>query len=74
MTVTHAGEVFAQKLIGYIKNGIPLPKEHGRLIDASELLTVTDVREDGSEITYVLYDDIENADTIVEAKREDNNG
>lgn len=35
-----------------------------RLIDADELLTVTDIREDGSEITYVLYDDIENAPTI----------
>ena len=28
VTVIHAGEVFAQKLIRYIKNGTSLPKEH----------------------------------------------
>jgi hypothetical protein len=50
-----------------IKNGTPLPKGHGKLIDTSELLTVTDIREDGSEVTYVLYNDIENANTIIEA-------
>lgn len=53
--------------IDLVKSGTPLPKGHGKLIDISELLTVTDIREDGSEVTYVLYDDIENADTIIEA-------
>lgn len=47
-----------------------LPKGHGDLKDVSELLTVTDIREDGSEFTYVLYDDIENTDTIIEADRQ----
>jgi len=52
-----------------IKNGTPLPKGHGRLIDVSNLLTVTDY--DGEhEKTYVLYDEIENADTIIEADKE----
>lgn len=37
VTVTHAGEVFAQKLIRYIKNGTPLPKGHGDLIDRNEI-------------------------------------
>ena len=49
-----------------VMNGIPLPKEHGKLIDVSELLSVTDIDIRGSEVTYVLYDDIENAPTIVE--------
>ena len=30
------GETFTKRLIKYIKNGIPLPKEHGRLIILSE--------------------------------------
>jgi hypothetical protein len=55
---------YYEKLIVY---GTPLPKGHGKLIDTSELLTVTDIREDGSEVTYVLYNDIENANTIIEA-------
>lgn len=59
---------YYEKLIVY---GTPLPKGHGRLIDVSELLTVTDFRKDGSEVTYVLYDDIENAHTIIEADKED---
>lgn len=53
-----------------IKNGTPLPKGHGKIIDASELLTVTDIREDGSELIYIPYSEIENASTIIEADRE----
>lgn len=65
-------------LAGYslcIKNGIPLPKGHGRLIDADRL--VPDCQED-----FVYYDDdehnvftavgiaqIECADTILEADK-----
>lgn len=32
-----------------------------RLIDADELMTVTDIREDGTENTYVPYSEIEDA-------------
>lgn len=45
-----------------IHNGTPLPKEHGRLIDADEL--------DIKTITIVLKNDIENAPTIIEADKE----
>ena len=49
-----------------IANGTPLPKGHGRLIDDSNLMTVTDY--DGeNEKTYIPYDEIENAPTIIEA-------
>ncbi len=34
-----------------------------RLIDADELMTVTDVQEDGTEVTYVPYSEIEDAPT-----------
>ncbi len=34
-----------------------------RLIDADNLMTVTDIREDGTEITYVPYSEIEDAPT-----------
>lgn len=52
-----------------IKNGIPLPKGHGDLIDKSNLLTVTDY--DGeNEKTYVLYEEIEDAQPIIEADTE----
>lgn len=33
------------------------------LIDAENLMTVTDIREDGTEITYVPYSEIESAPT-----------
>ena len=52
-----------------IKNGIPLPKGHGTLIDANQLLTVTDY--DGkNEKTYIPYDEIEKAPVIIEADTE----
>lgn len=34
-----------------------------RLIDAENLMTVTDIRKDGTEITYVPYSEIESAPT-----------
>lgn len=53
-------------LVEVIKKGTPLPKGHGRLIDASNIMTVTDY--DGeNEKTYIPYDEIENAPTIIEA-------
>lgn len=34
-----------------------------KLIDVENLMTVTDIREDGTEITYVPYSEIESAPT-----------
>ena len=51
-----------------IAKGTPLPKGHGRLIEDT-FTTVTDIREDGSEFTYVPYGEIENAPTIIEADK-----
>lgn len=57
------------ELITAVANGTPLPKNHGRLIDASQLLTVTECREDGTEYCYVPYTHIEDAPTIIEADK-----
>lgn len=53
-----------------LKDGIPLPKGHGDLIDKSELTTVTEIKSEGSECTYVPYSEIENANIIVKADKE----
>ena len=53
-----------------IRKGTPLPKGHGRLIDASQLFTVTECRPDGTEFTYVPYTSIENAKAVIDADKE----
>lgn len=61
-----------RNVVNAIKNGTPLPKGHGRLIDANEL-------EECKEIMTTYYDeskyavrmdDIRDMPTIVEADRE----
>lgn len=50
-----------------IIDGTPLPKGHGDLIDRNSLITITDIRIDGTEFTYVPYSEIETAQAIVKA-------
>ena len=62
---------------GVIANGTPLPKGHGRLIDtdALEVSTVTTDDYSGNEtLNVVLLEDIENAPTIIEADRSEEDG
>ena len=56
-----SGKTFVHACLTAIKNGIPLPKGHGRLIDADAVL------EDPIGNTYK---DIEIAETIIEADNE----
>ena len=59
-------------VINAIKNGTPLPKGHGRLIDADALDVTTVTTDDysGNEVLdVVLKDDIDNAPTIIGAGR-----
>ena len=67
-----------------IKNGTPLPKGHGRLIDADELKTtrtwalVAKNNASQNEISFaplmcILKEDIDNATTIIEADKETEN-
>ena len=52
-----------------IANGTLLPKGHGDLIERSNLLTVTDYDGENEKV-YVLYDEIDNAPTIIKADKE----
>lgn len=61
----------AEILIDAVIDGVELPKVHGDLIDKSELTTVTEIKPDSSECTYVPYSEIENANVVVEADKED---
>lgn len=66
------GEMDALIVRDAIVNGAPLPKGHGRLIDADEIRCE---REDFD--TYFdysnVFDEIDNAPTIIEADKEYNN-
>lgn len=64
------GTMMLFRVIDAIKNGTLLPKGHGDLIDINELTTVTEIKPDGSECTYVPYSEIENANVVVEADKE----
>ncbi len=57
-----------------IVKGTPLPKGHGRLIDADEL--EPDTEWDHYEDGFISYsrNQIECADTIIEAESEESNG
>ena len=51
------------------KNGIPLPKGHGRLIDANKLKTHFVGTEQGTDLEVYLESTIIDALTIVEADK-----
>ncbi len=57
-----------ENLVKAIKNGIPLPKGHGRLIDESDLMPDSDY-EDGT-FYAVSIGQINLAPTIIEADKE----
>lgn len=52
----------AYRLVAWIKEGTPLPKGHGRLIDADELKKVIN--------QFDYYDQVSDAQTIIEADKE----
>lgn len=60
-----------QSLYRAIKNGTPLPKGHGRLIDADKLQTHFVGTEQGTDLVVYLEPTIINAPTIIEAEKED---
>ena len=53
-----------------IANGVPLPKGHGRLIDADKLEFEKCTLETDSSISFYMIDkeDVDNAPTIIEAE------
>ena len=70
------GSLFDIVLINAIKNGTPLPKNHGRLIDADAIEYTHEVArslEDGHnwDELCVTRDEIDGAPTIIEAEVKD---
>ena len=59
-----------------IKNGTPLPKGHGDLIDAKELLKekVRFEDSDGDTFNIIHEETVINASTIIEADKEESEG
>lgn len=54
-----------------IANGIPLPKGHGRLVDADALKQVYENTEDAEVCKWTLYgvtSEIDDAETIIDAE------
>ena len=56
----------AYRLVAWIKNGTPLPKGHGRLIDVDEVIKIANKKKD-------LHGAIWNAPTIIEADKTERN-
>lgn len=54
-----------------VKNGTPLPKNHGRLIDADKLKMTTITRWNG-DVDFVVYkEELDNAPTVIESEEEE---
>jgi hypothetical protein len=62
----HKEPVYSQSLGDAVRDGTPLPKGHGRLIDADKVIS------DGIDKGFCdWYDELKYADTIIEADKED---
>ena len=74
---TYSGTPFENRVFSVIANGIPLPKGHGRLIDADTLEYTCNSDECGMltgcnhcQYNIITEDEIDNAPTIIEADKE----
>lgn len=72
-TARFMGFIHRDIIFEAIKNGAPLPKGYGRLIDADAYLTNTPIRKSADD-TWIkesyVYKSIMDAPTIIEADRE----
>ena len=66
------GSILNDIILDAAKNGTPLPKGHGRLIDESDLMPDSDY-EDGT-FYAVSIGQIKRASTIIEADRAESEG
>jgi len=75
--ITVNGSIASQVLIDAVKNGIPLPKGHGRLIDADDI-RVIELEDSLHIIRHEKGDEIDvyiDTPTIIEAdKEQEDNG
>lgn len=68
-----SGKTFVHACLTAIRNGTPLPKGHGELIDRNKLsicpIDITDLPYDRCLMVY-LAEDVDNATAIIEADNE----
>lgn len=62
-----SGKTFLQKLIATIRNGTPLPKDHGRLIDADAFIEKMKDASKRQKYKEVLIDDYLTVDDVFKA-------
>lgn len=68
------GKTLISTVLVAVANGTPLPKGHGRLIDAGKLESCTVYYAPrGFEGLLMRYADLQNAPTIIEADKEEKN-
>ena len=58
------------KLIDLIKNGTPLPKDYGRLIDADRLRSMYSINRGNFNTVVGIQKWVDDAPTIIEADKE----
>ena len=64
-------EPYSRAFSDAVRNSTPLPKGHGRLIDADKLSQYYKVVIDNNGITKIIdYDNLDDAPTIIEADKE----
>ena len=68
-TIKH-GSIASSRILECVKNGTPLPKSHGRLIDADKLLNSNGIIADSRKCHYIPMLDVYDAPTIIEADKE----
>ena len=69
LTMIQNGSIASKQILNAVKNGTPLPKGHGRLIDADALEYDITSLESDSDVQFECIDkqDIADAPTIIEA-------
>lgn len=66
------GSIASNIILNAVKNGVTLPKHHGRLIDADKFnQTINNADYDTYNDYSNTFDWIENAQTIIKAESED---
>ena len=73
--ISHAklynGSIASAVILNTVKNGIAIPKNHGRLIDEHDLIFEDLECIDGNTYSVVHAPSIDNAPTILEPDKED---
>jgi hypothetical protein len=65
------GEIDAIVLRNSLINGTPLPKEHGRLIDADRLRSMYSINRANFNTVVGIQKWVDNAPTVIEADKEE---